>query len=58
MQDEIRGMDEHDFPAVEKFRELHASGRMNRPLEIAHAIWRLLGSDVEPDDVVDIRQWL
>jgi NAD(P)-dependent dehydrogenase (short-subunit alcohol dehydrogenase family) len=58
MQDEIRGMDEHDFPAVQKFRELHASGRLNGPPEVAHAIWRLLDSDVEPDEVVDIRQWL
>ncbi|MDX6717974.1 MAG: hypothetical protein QOJ63_228 [Solirubrobacteraceae bacterium] len=58
MQEEIRGMDEHDFPAVEKFRELHASGRMNRPREVARAIWRLLDGDVEPDEVVDIRTWL
>jgi NAD(P)-dependent dehydrogenase (short-subunit alcohol dehydrogenase family) len=58
MQDLIRAMDEHDFPAVEKFRELHASGRMNGPLEVADAIWRLLDGDVEPGEVVDVREWL
>jgi len=57
MQDAIRATDERDFPAVEKFRELHRTGKLPGPSDVARGIWRLLDHD-HPDAVVDVREWM
>jgi NAD(P)-dependent dehydrogenase (short-subunit alcohol dehydrogenase family) len=46
MQAEIRSSDEADFPSVERFRALHASGALADPAEIGARIW---GLAVDPD---------
>jgi len=56
MQEQIRAMDERDFPAVDKFRGLHERGELIDPADAAHGIWRLLErQDVETGSVVDLR---
>lgn len=55
MQDYIREMDPADFPAVEKFHDLFESGELKDPKDAARGIWALLGRDLEPGTVVDLR---
>lgn len=55
MQERIRASDPQDFPAVEKFHELHRSGRLTDPHEAAVGIWGLLDHDLETGAVVDLR---
>jgi benzil reductase ((S)-benzoin forming) len=54
MQVAIREMDEHDFPPVERFRQLHADGRLEDPDDVARRLWGLLETDTT-DPVVDLR---
>ena len=56
MQELIRSASPHDFPAVEKFADLHASGRLREPEEAARQLWSLLDrDDVTSGSVVDLR---
>jgi len=57
MQALIRGQDEHHFPDVERFRDLHASGKLLGPESPAAAILRLAFGDPLPADsvVLDVR---
>ncbi len=54
MQDAIRATDTADFPEVERFHQLHASGRLRDPADAARAIWSLLDRDVESGSVLDL----
>jgi benzil reductase ((S)-benzoin forming) len=56
MQEQIRAMDEADFPKVARFRDLHARGALRDPAEAARGIWRVLERDVGNGAVVDLRQ--
>lgn len=55
MQDQIRAMDEHDFPSVDRFRQLHRDGELLDPTDSAKRIWELIGSDAESGAVLDVR---
>jgi NAD(P)-dependent dehydrogenase (short-subunit alcohol dehydrogenase family) len=57
MQELIRRQDAHDFPAVERFRDLHSSGKLADPESPAAAILRLAFGDPLPADtvVLDLR---
>ncbi len=56
MQAMIRDTDPHDFPAVEKFRELYETGALTDPADAAAAFWRVLDDDeVLTGSVVDLR---
>jgi len=56
MQEEIRAMDEADFPEVGRFRELHGAGELRDPATVAGEIWKLVDRDDWPNGaVVDLR---
>lgn len=55
MQADIRAVDEHAFPAVERFRQLRATGGLTSPEEAARGIWSLLDRPLENGAVVDLR---
>ena len=57
MQELIRRQDAHDFPSVERFRELHTSGKLLDPESPAAAILRLAFGDPLPAEsvVLDVR---
>ncbi len=52
MQEHIRTADAAAFPAVERFRALHADGELRDPDAVARALWALLDGDVESGSVV------
>jgi benzil reductase ((S)-benzoin forming) len=54
MQAHIRGMDAADFPPVDRFRRLHADGRLEDPDDVARRLWALLDGDTT-EPVVDLR---
>ena len=54
MQAHIRGMDAADFPPVDRFRQLHADGRLEDPDDVARRLWALLDGDTT-EPVVDLR---
>jgi benzil reductase ((S)-benzoin forming) len=54
MQAAIRATDERDFPPVERFRQLHAEGRLEDPDDVARRLWTLLDTGTT-DPVVDLR---
>lgn len=55
MQEQIRGMDERDFPAVAKFRDLHDRGELRNPDDAARGIWSLLERDLDNGAIIDLR---
>jgi len=57
IQELIRRQDAHDFPAVGRFREMHASGKLLDAESPAPAILRLAFGDPLPEDtvVLDVR---
>jgi NAD(P)-dependent dehydrogenase (short-subunit alcohol dehydrogenase family) len=57
MQELIRRQDAHDFPAVARFRELHATGKLLDAESPAPAVLRLAFGDPLHDDavVLDVR---
>ena len=56
LQTMIRASDARDFPRVERFRDLHASGRLVDPADAAERLWQLLDDDtVLTGSVVDLR---
>lgn len=52
MQTRIRASDPADFPALDRFVELHAEGRWNDPSWIADHLLGILAGTWQPDDVV------
>jgi benzil reductase ((S)-benzoin forming) len=54
MQDYIRGVDERDFPQVGRFRELHATGQLADPDDVARRLWAALDDSRLPP-VTDLR---
>lgn len=55
MQEQIRATDEHDFPSVERFRQMHAQGELLDPADSAKRIWALVRGDAESGAVLDVR---
>lgn len=55
MQTMIRDTDPIHFPAVSKFRDLHASDELLSPDEAARRVWAMLDDDIEPGLVTDVR---
>lgn len=55
MQDMIRNSNEHDFPRIDRFRDLHDRGQLVSPDDAARGLWNLLDSDVENGTVTDLR---
>jgi NAD(P)-dependent dehydrogenase (short-subunit alcohol dehydrogenase family) len=55
MQAMLRETDATDFPSRQKFVDLHESGRLRNPDEVARDIWGLLDHDLENGAVVDLR---
>lgn len=55
MQAEIRAAAEADFPAVGRFRELHETGALADPDDVAARIWALLERDLPSGTVLDLR---
>jgi benzil reductase ((S)-benzoin forming) len=55
MQEEIRATAEHDFPAVARFQELHATAALRDADEVARELWALVLSDPENGAVLDLR---
>lgn len=55
MQEQIRATSAEDFPDVERFRELHSSGALRDPLEIARELWAAVESDTPSGSVIDLR---
>jgi benzil reductase ((S)-benzoin forming) len=56
MQGEIRAVGVHEFPAVERFRELKESGSLVSPEQAAHGIWSLFDRDFPNGSVLDLRK--
>lgn len=55
MQEHIRDTDARDFPAVERFRGLHADGALTPPGDAARQVWQLLHSETTSGTVTDVR---
>lgn len=56
MQADIRKEDEADFPAVEKFRNLHADDALISPEKAAEGIWQVVRRpEIATGAVVDLR---
>lgn len=57
MLEQIPDADEQDFPEVENFRDLLASGPVNDPKVVAEGIWELL-EHADSGAIVDVRDWM
>ena len=56
MQEQIRETRPEDFPKRDKFVELHESGELSDPDEVAPQIWALLQKGFENGAVLDLRE--
>lgn len=56
MQATMRDSSEEDFPAKEKFVELHRKGQLSDPHDVARSIWNLLETGLDNGAVVDLRR--
>jgi benzil reductase ((S)-benzoin forming) len=54
MQAEIRSTDEHDFPSVDRFHQLHSDGDLGDPADVARRI-RAAIADLDNGAVIDLR---
>ena len=54
MQAQVRASGPADFPSVERFRELHRSGGLADPADVARRIWAL-AETIDNGAVVDLR---
>ena len=50
MQELVRDLSEEQFPAVGKFRQLHADGALSDPYDVASRLWELLLAPVDGAD--------
>jgi benzil reductase ((S)-benzoin forming) len=55
MQEQIRKMDERDFPDVERFIELHREGALRDVGEVARELWALVEGELDNGAVLDLR---
>lgn len=55
MQRRIREADPDDFPARDRFIELHERGELRDPTEVARELWRLLADPPRTGTVLDLR---
>ena len=56
LPDEIRQLDEADFPDVQRFRDLKSDGILRSPDVVARELWDLASrSDLENGAVLDLR---
>lgn len=55
MQTAIRATAEHDFPAVQRFHDLHGKGDLRDPEYVAAQLWQTLEDGVPPGAVLDLR---
>jgi benzil reductase ((S)-benzoin forming) len=55
MQEQIRATDAHDFPDVDRFRQLYADGQLLDPVDSARRMWALVTGDAESGAVLDVR---
>ncbi|HEX2028638.1 MAG TPA: SDR family NAD(P)-dependent oxidoreductase [Nitriliruptorales bacterium] len=55
MQAQIRSTPQEEFPAVEKFVDLHEQDDLVAPEDAARGIWSLLDRDLDNGAVVDLR---
>lgn len=55
MQEHIRGSDEEEFPAVDRFIALHDEGELVEPDVAARGIWSCLDRELDNGAVVDLR---
>jgi benzil reductase ((S)-benzoin forming) len=56
MQGRLRETTESDFPKRQKFVDLHESGGLTDPDEVARDIWALLERGLDNGSVVDLRE--
>lgn len=56
MQAMLRETTDDDFPNRQKFLDLHESGKLTDPDEVAAQIWDLLGRGLDNGSVVDVRE--
>ena len=56
MQEQIRQTSEEDFPKRQKFIELHQSGQLSDPDEVAVQLWALVQKGSENGSVLDPRE--
>ena len=55
MQAALRASTEEAFPSRRKFTDLHESGRLTSPDEVARRLWGVIQSDVPTGSVLDLR---
>lgn len=55
MQERLRESTPGDFPALGRFRELHARGELLDPADVARRLWALLERGLPNGSVVDLR---
>lgn len=55
MQERIRAADPRDFPARDKFVELHEQDHLRDPEEVARELWRLVDDPPATGTVLDLR---
>jgi benzil reductase ((S)-benzoin forming) len=55
MQEQLRETPEEDFPKRQKFLEMHESGELASPDEVAPQLWALLEKGFDNGSVLDIR---
>jgi benzil reductase ((S)-benzoin forming) len=55
MQEQIRETDPSDFPPVGRFHELHESGQLREPGEVARDFWRVVRMAPPAGTVTDLR---
>jgi NAD(P)-dependent dehydrogenase (short-subunit alcohol dehydrogenase family) len=55
MQREVRAADEHQFPSLQRFIDLHENGQLVPPEVVASWIWRLIEEGEENASIVDLR---
>ncbi len=56
MQHQIRETKQEDFPKRDKFIELHESGQLSDPDEVAGQLWALLQTGFKNGAVLDLRE--
>ncbi len=55
MQEQLRNVDERDFPMRQKFLDVHRAGKLGEPHQVASSIWGLLDRALDNGSVVDLR---
>ena len=56
MQETIRATPAEQFPSVQRFVDLHASGELREPVDVAADIWAVMDEGLDNGAVVDVRR--